>query len=171
MLEAENSQLRATTQQLGEQLGSKDAAILAMQHQLRQSAALLKNQTDKCVSQERQLVEAQQTLEAQRQQLRSSSLAGLDPQALSDRLLAIIKEALAEAQGTGGAGAGAAGVGNGVGTQGQQAAPQSLLMSDAVVQRISRTLTSCCRELVYATKGKQTAAAADTPPAIPVSCC
>ncbi|EFJ48934.1 hypothetical protein VOLCADRAFT_104481 [Volvox carteri f. nagariensis] len=172
-LEAENADLRATTQQLGEQIGVKDAALLQMQQQLRQTCVALKVQQEKCAAQERQLTEAQQTMEAQRQQLRSSSLAGLDPQALSDRLLAIIKEALADAQSAGGSGGGCSGSSSsqgGSGGQGQLAQPLSL-MSDAVVQRISRTLTSCCRELVYATKGKQAAAAADTPSAIPVSCC
>ncbi|GIL92557.1 hypothetical protein Vretimale_18974 [Volvox reticuliferus] len=165
LLEAENAELRATTQQMGEQMGAKDAALLHMQQQLRQTCVALRAQQEKCAAQERQITEAQQTLEAQRQQLRSSSLAGLDPQVLSDRLLAIIKEALADAQadsssvGTGGSGA-----------QGQQLAQPISLMSDMVVQRISRTLTSCCRELVYSTKVKQ-AAAADAPSAIPVSCC
>ncbi|GLC43046.1 hypothetical protein PLESTB_000273300 [Pleodorina starrii] len=187
LLEAENAELRATTQQLGAQMGAKDATLLAVQQQLRATAIALKGQHDRCAAQERQLAEAQATMEAQRQQLRASSLAGLDPQALSDRLLAIIKEALAEAAGGGGGGGGggsgsgssaagsgsaasASGGGAAGGGGGSGGAAASLLMSDAVVQRISRTLTSCCRELVYATKGKQ-AAAAEAPSAIPVSCC
>ncbi|GFR52216.1 hypothetical protein Agub_g14757 [Astrephomene gubernaculifera] len=200
-LEAENTELRATTQQLGEQLASKDAALLHVQQQLRQTGFALRAQQERCAAHERQIAEQQQTVEAQRQQLRCSTFAGLDPQALSDRLLSIVKEALADAAAQGAfadhgsngvtaassSSSGSAPFGSASAAPSSSSSPSaqqqqqsaasmaaaSLLLSDAVVQRISRTLTSCCRELVYATKGKQgaAAAAADTPSAIPVSCC
>ncbi|KXZ47700.1 hypothetical protein GPECTOR_33g582 [Gonium pectorale] len=171
-LESENTELRATTAALSSQLAAKDAAIVTMQTQLRAACGQLKAQADKAAAAERLVAEQAATLESQRQQLRASSLAGLDPQALSDRLLGIIKEALAGAEGGGSAGgadpaaAGAAAGSSGGGSSG--------LLSDEVVTRISRTLTSCCRELVYATKqvGKQVPQAeAAAPSAIPVSCC
>ncbi|PNH08203.1 hypothetical protein TSOC_005279 [Tetrabaena socialis] len=163
-LEAENTQLRATTQRLGEQLGAKDGALTAAQQQLRQACTQLKSVSDKCAGAERQVAEQQAALEAQRQQLRASTLAGVDPQALSDRLLAIVKEALGEVQASPPAAAEAAAAAGG------GAPAPRLLLDELLVARISRALTSCCRELVYATKGSA-GAGAEAPAAITVSCC
>ncbi|KAG2443290.1 hypothetical protein HYH02_009360 [Chlamydomonas schloesseri] len=178
-LEAQCDTLRGTVAQLGADLAAKDAGLAAAQSQLRQTAVLLKGAQDKCTAQERQLAEQAQVLEAQRAQLRTSSLAGLDPQALSDRLLALVKEAFAAAAAersseidgaaVPAAPAGAAAAPSAVAAPAAQA---PLAMSEEVVAALSRSLTCCCRELVFASKGlggKQ--AAAEAPSVIPVQCC
>ncbi len=154
-LETENAALRATASSLGSELATKDAALKTTSEQLRQTAVLFKQSVERCSAAERSLTEAQQTVEAQRQQLRSSTLLGMDPQALADRLMGIIKQALVEA-----AEAEAA----------QQPAAMALLGNEALVAAIGRSLTSACRrELVYAGKGAQVVA--EAPSSIPVSCC
>lgn len=127
---------------------------------------------DKCASQERQLAEQAQALEAQRSQLRVSNLASLDPQALSDRLLALVKEAFAAAAAERSSEIDGSGMAAPAAAAAAPSAPPPLAMSEEVVAALSRSLTSCCRELVFASKGlggKQ--AAAEAPSVIPVQCC
>lgn len=147
-LEKETTQLKQGQAQLQAQLAARDAALAVAQQQVRAVAVQLKAAQDKCVAQERAVQDQAAVIDQQRQQLKSSTLAGLDPQSLSDRLLAIVKTALEEASAQSGSAAAA-------------------LTSEAVVQQISRTLTSCCRDLVY--QGKQPLPA-EAPKAIPVSC-
>lgn len=154
-LETENAALRATASSLGSELAAKDAALKTTSEQLRQTAVLFKQSVERCSAAERSLTEAQQTVEAQRQQLRSSTLLGMDPQALADRLMGIIKQALVEAAEA---------------EAQQQPAAMALLGNEALVAAIGRSLTSACRrELVYAGKGAQVVA--EAPSSIPVSCC
>lgn len=146
VLEGEAAQFKAAQAQLQAQVASRDAALAQAAAQLRAATAQAKAAQDKCAAQERVAAEQQAVIDQQRQQLRTTTVAGLDPQALSDRLLSIIKAALAEA-----------------GAQQQQ-----LLASEAVVQQISRTLTSSCRDLIY--QQRLLAPSEAAPKAIPVSC-
>lgn len=144
VLEGEAAQFKAAQAQLQAQVASRDTALAQATAQLRAVAAQAKAVQDKCTAQERVVAEQQAVIDQQRQQLRTTTVAGLDPQALSDRLLSIIKAALAEA------------------------GAQQQLASEAVVAQISRTLTSCCRELIY--QQRLLAPSEAAPNAIPVSC-
>ncbi|KAG2492800.1 hypothetical protein HYH03_008960 [Edaphochlamys debaryana] len=176
LLEVENVELRNSAAKLSSDVAGRDAQLAAAAAALRNTQLALKSTSDRCAAAERTVSEQQQTIEGMRSQLRSSTLAGMDPQALSDRLLAIIKEALADVSASGsGSGSGSGQAGGGAcsmeGVSGAGGSGAQSLVSEAVIERIGRTLTSCCRELVYATKGLQSSATSEAPAAIPVSCC
>lgn len=151
LLQKETDSLRFAQSELQKQVATRDAALQQAHVQMKNQAQVMKAQQEKCQLQERQIADQQQTLEQQRQHLRTATLAGLDPQALSDRLLSVIKQAFSE-----------------VSAQ-QGPATGDALSSEVLVQQISRTLTSCCRELM--SNPTKQSAAAEAPPAISVSCC
>jgi hypothetical protein len=166
MLETENSSLTAANARLQADLAAKDA-------QLRGAAALVGEQREKLSSQERQVADLTGVVEAQRSQLRSSTLAGIQPEALADRLLMLVSR-LASGGDQLGAGSVTAcallpQVKDAFAEVSAREVPPRVALSPEVVAALSRSLNSCCRELLHATKALQAPVAAAS--AIAVSVC
>lgn len=176
VLEGEAQQLRSAKFNLTQQLHQRDQTLAQLNNALGCQAAALSATSKRAEQLEKQLDlstgqlqearqrNAQLSLEATQARAlheaaasaAGSSLAaglpsGIDPQALADKLMSVVMVALSD-------------------VSAQQPAATSVLTSEAIAYAISRSLTSCCRELLLSSLPQKHMPGADTSVALAVSC-
>ncbi|MEW5317467.1 MAG: hypothetical protein WDW38_008759 [Sanguina aurantia] len=150
ILESEAAVLKRGQAELQVQLHSREQALSAASATISAQAAQIASQAARIEQQSSQLEAA--TTQARQ----TSAMLNVDPTQLSDRLMAVIQQAVAAAQQPSGT-----------------ASPP--LSQEELMQRISHSLQSCCRELLLGPQSKAAGALSGVKAAplaaFPVPCC